>query len=732
MKNNDNEPLQKADKQEEDVQEFKPSSFSLVAVKIGNKCQEHITKVLKQKWYLLNNWYELNGDTLTKRADANFVRTLYGESISVSAIVGKNGAGKSSLMELIYRVVNNLSFCMMQGVKWPGAAPLMYIDGICSTLYFESEGVLGSVQVDRFKVDFEWGAIEKSFRADKLKGRMEKEDFENLSLITRHFCYSLVSNYALLALYSGDYNRDKAYFLDRSQNGHWLDSLYNKNDGYTAAIGLEPYKGGGKIDLDRQRSLGRNRLVAMLLDTHNRQVELFDGYKYHNIELTFDNTFLTRKTNGSDVDTAHGGRHPEKEFINIFSDKKTFASVIIRSLGFEHINPNDPIAVMAAAYLADKTLQIADTYPKYQNEFGVVGKERYFARNTDTFDNKRNAKLLEEGKSLDNLIISELLLSHLATELKDEHTHIGLKWQQSYHLLEAINWHYKKEGEEWMCPSYKSYDEYMQIFNNSQFRERKIYDSLDTLIEYYPPSFYQPEIILRRVRVVGKNRKKVVEEVPLRSLSSGQTQFLHTVSTIVYHIRNVISVEDKGNSAKYYNVNLFLDEIEACFHPEYQQRFLKLFINMIKGQHLNDHCNINIIVATHSPFILSDIPKSNILFLEDGRESPDKDAITNPFCANVCDLLHQSFFLRNGFMGEWSKDMINDLLGYLKNGDCKREWTAATSKEAIEMVGEPMLKGALMNAYNKRFDQTEDDIIEWHKAELERLQKAKKHEENHN
>ena len=103
---------------------------------------------------------------------------------------------------------------------------------------------------------------------------------------------------------------------------------------------------------------------------------------------------------------------------------------------------------MAAAYLADKTLQIADTYPKYQNEFGVVGKERYFARNTNTFDNKRNAKLIEEGKSVDNLIISELLLSRLATVLKDEHTHIGLKWQQAYHLLEAINLQYKKEGEE--------------------------------------------------------------------------------------------------------------------------------------------------------------------------------------------------------------------------------------------------------------------------------------------
>ena len=42
----------------------------------------------------------------------------------------------------------------------------------------------------------------------------------------------------------------------------------------------------------------------------------------------------------------------------------------------------------------------------------------------------------------------------------------------------------------------------------------------------------------------------------------------------LYHLRNIISVPENAGRVKYHNVCLFLDEIELCFHPEYQRLFV--------------------------------------------------------------------------------------------------------------------------------------------------------------
>ena len=106
---------------------------------------------------------------------------------------------------------------------------------------------------------------------------------------------------------------------------------------------------------------------------------------------------------------------------------------------------------------------------------------------------------------------------------------------------------------------------------------------------------------------------------------------------------------------------MILDEAEICFHPEYQRLFVSRLLYMIKSLHLNNFCAFNIIIATHSPFILSDIPRDNILYLEKGVAQSREDFI-KPLAANISDILYQSFFLRKGFIGEWARTKINSIL----------------------------------------------------------------------
>ena len=69
--------------------------------------------------------------------------------------------------------------------------------------------------------------------------------------------------------------------------------------------------------------------------------------------------------------------------------------------------------------------------------------------------------------------------------------------------------------------------------------------------------------------------------------------------------------------------------------------------------------------ATHSPFILSDIPASNILRIEEGE--PSNEVFEQTFGANIHNLLENDFFLRNGFMGEFAKEKINDVIKFISS-----------------------------------------------------------------
>ena len=69
-------------------------------------------------------------------------------------------------------------------------------------------------------------------------------------------------------------------------------------------------------------------------------------------------------------------------------------------------------------------------------------------------------------------------------------------------------------------------------------------------------------------------------------------------------------------------------------------------------------------IVTHSPFVLSDIPVDNILFLEKNGEKASKENMAS-FGANIHTMLVNCFFLKGGAMGEFAKEIINQMVDKL-------------------------------------------------------------------
>jgi len=117
------------------------------------------------------------------------------------------------------------------------------------------------------------------------------------------------------------------------------------------------------------------------------------------------------------------------------------------------------------------------------------------------------------------------------------------------------------------------------------------------------------------------------------------------------------------------NFLLLIDEPDISLHPQWQKQYLNILNEMIKLLDVNIHT----VLTTHSPFLLSDIPKQNIIFLEKKENgnckvlSHDEVLIKKQtFGANIHTLLSDSFFMEDGLMGEFAKRKINEIINFHK------------------------------------------------------------------
>ncbi len=226
----------------------------------------------------------------------------------------------------------------------------------------------------------------------------------------------------------------------------------------------------------------------------------------------------------------------------------------------------------------------------------------------------------------------------------------------------------------------KQYNENTGSLKVSELIKDK-YDTYDEILPQLPPPFFSTELTYKKR---GKN--DMSEEISLQSMSSGERQMLHGLSYILYHIKNIAESKDENDKriVSYHHINLIFDEAELYYHPEFQRKFVKGLLENLSYLHINKTIirSINIIIITHSPFILSDIPQSNVLFLD--RENVSKEEMPQTLGANIYDLLKSGFFLDYA-IGDVVQKKLRDILDiyYLDDDNSKKKVLFKKNKDEI-------------------------------------------------
>lgn len=223
-------------------------------------------------------------------------------------------------------------------------------------------------------------------------------------------------------------------------------------------------------------------------------------------------------------------------------------------------------------------------------------------------------------------------------------------------------------------------------------------------------------------------------------MSSGQQNLVNFFSRLLWAKENIEIREALDGATKSERIILFIDEGEITYHPEWQRRYFKEAVGFI-GK-LFSQRKVQLLITTHSPFVLSDLPKQNVIFLEKDnvgnavKLNLDEE---NTFGANIHDLLSNSFFMQST-IGEFASDRIKEIVDfYYQVIDGKSEKSIGILKEeyfvkrnkfhfVVESVGDDVIKGILENHIefieNKLLDKSyRETRIEKLEKELKKLRR---------
>ena len=534
-----------------------------------NDMPKAVSKVLHKGWYPFGAYKRPLASKLVVVDDVmrNAHRVYQQEGlpqISVNCIIGMNGAGKSSLLDIIYRIINNFSVRMLGNRKLETKGrELSYAHGVDADLYYISEG-------KQYRI---------SCRKNRLYWFVQNEDgnsFEHVSIknandpkpLLRDFFYTISTNYSLYAFNKEEYIPDNLVekIGDNAINGEWLDGLFHKNDGYFTPIVITPYRNNGNIDIEKENRLAAQRVMALSLLAKAQGHSFIERYEPSTITYYFDQGYKERTESNYRA--------------YIFSKYKNIdISLLIRE--FERIwekilltTYNDDIAEksrdryeMALFYLAYKTVKICFTYEDYW----------------------------------------KALKLNLLTKME-------------------------------------STNEVYQHITDGTFR--KVAGS-----------------------VVSKLMREINDSVKNRS------HITLKISICLDYVENIC---------------LIFDEVELYYHPDYQRRFLGMLFDAMKWCHIDTNIihSIQILMVTHSPFVLTDMLTQNTLYLKEGDIQNVK---IQTFAANYYELLNKSFFFDKSAIGTVASNVVSKMIQRKNHGEL-------IVNDDIDLVGDDFIRDYLKGA----------------------------------
>lgn len=389
---------------------------------------------------------------------------------------------------------------------------------------------------------------------------------------------------------------------------------------------------------------------------------------------------------------------------------------------FITVKPNYDISAFEKLYMAVKGKVQNKIWQSSNNEYDKEAtklSKKWFGTSENLKDEYAKAIVMNIISSFEyDIDVSYEKRSALYNRLERIYSSGAGTWVSTVKFLEEIN----KENEE--------YEKVLNEKNGMITKDKsRFYINAKLYIEFmkYLEKFFEgknmnhhiafgikiPTSDMTKINDFVKEYRKCVLIVDFLSfswgLSSGENLLLNQFGKLMHLLKKdrkgYYLPKDSDSRSPAKNAVILLDEAEVAFHPAWQRRYFNAFFNFINQNIRKRGTHVQIIIATHSPIILSDIPKQNTVFLKYDNKTKRTTCVKEEetFAANIFSLYNNAFFMDESEIGAFAENILCELVKdihklYEVNGIPSEELDNKVLKQ-ISIIGDPYIRRKFEKEY---------------------------------
>lgn len=437
------------------------------------------------------------------------------------------------------------------------------------------------------------------------------------------------------------------------------------------------------VDYQLRQSLSPEN-VSEYLKEYNRKKD--DSTKHllleesFNLQSIYQNDRLERMVNFlSDYKENHFSilgeiKFPDKIIIwfneNIFSE--TIKLIERQSYDFKRLNE-------ISKHCFKLNNQVLNPKEKLKNgikfHFFFFALNNDFFRKSDEFSYLGNIATFVKSVSLDNNTFNSIfnfLITH--------------KSQKQNHEIDKIN-HLLKNLD--------------SLFENIEINESN---------EFFNSGNYELSInkhlwkFLKEILQITDFKYEALISYRITPFSSGEEAILYQLSE--FHEAFKHSEKD--------NIIISIDEGELYLHPEWQRKYINAIFQFFQLYAKEYNKKIQVIITSHSPFIVSDIPKYNLIFLTKDEKGYCKVSNSENHLptlgGNIFELFSDGFYLKE-FISEFAFDKINQAIKFLNKEES--DFKNILEVESFnKLIGESLIRDEIQKMIDFQKMKNFDDYYE--------------------